>query len=267
MDPIHSQAEEAAARAIQRVYRYHRVRNHFRDIVMLARAREGNGTGRRIPRKSLFRPVQQKLTGCVRTPPGHRAAKPTILRTRPSNMGLGPRMSLADFVTDSPNALARTASIAVSASERDYIAGIYEFCYKPEKGISLLIESGAIENNEIAVAEFLASEKRLNKAKVGDYLGTGYAFASAARERRSGSLTHLPVTFFFGATSVDRPSPTRSSTPLSARLIFPASSSTWPCGTCETPMQAWARQDENSDVWQQPRLHGLGGRLFVRHSR
>lgn len=41
MDRIHSQTEDAAARAIQRVYRYHRVRNHFRDIVMLARAREG----------------------------------------------------------------------------------------------------------------------------------------------------------------------------------------------------------------------------------
>lgn len=48
MDRIHSQSEEAAARAIQRVYRYHRVRNHFRDIVMLARAREGKGTSRRV---------------------------------------------------------------------------------------------------------------------------------------------------------------------------------------------------------------------------
>ena len=33
--------EDKAARAIQRAYRYYRVRGHFRDIVRLARARDG----------------------------------------------------------------------------------------------------------------------------------------------------------------------------------------------------------------------------------
>jgi hypothetical protein len=108
--------------------------------------------------------------------------KPVVVRGRGSIAALGPRMSLADLGGgggggDGPSPLTRTMSVAVSPTERDYLAALYEFCYKPEKGIAMLIECGAIENNEIAVAEFLAREKRLNKAKVGDYLGTGYVRA------------------------------------------------------------------------------------------
>jgi len=72
--------------------------------------------------------------------------------------------------------LARTPSIAVGSTDREMLACIYEFNHKPEKGIAMLIEHSLIEDNEEAVADFLAKEKRLNKAKVGEYLGAGYAY-------------------------------------------------------------------------------------------
>jgi hypothetical protein len=50
--------EEAAARAIQRAYRYYRVRFHFRDIVKLARARDGaSGGGRSLGRGGVAVPA------------------------------------------------------------------------------------------------------------------------------------------------------------------------------------------------------------------
>ena len=157
-------SEELAARTIQRAYRYYRVRGHFRSIVQLARARDN---------------------------------KPNVLRGRPSLAVINMRLSGAssDGVPESPMHLGRTMSIAVSATERDLVAGIYEFNYKPEKGIAMLVESGVIENNELAVAEFLATEKRLNKAKVGDFLGTGNPFTDAVIDAFVGKIDFSGLEF------------------------------------------------------------------------
>lgn len=183
MDPAVIAARETAARLIQRAYRYYRVRHHFQNIVQLARARKGAAPRGKGPMRRVAAGAELTSFLTALRVRCHDTAKPLLQRGRSSMLSLGPSRSSDSQTMASP--LARTPSIAVGSTDREMLACIYEFNHKPEKGIAMLIEHGLIEDNEEAVAEFLAKEKRLNKAKVGEYLGAGYA---DQRRKRAGGL-------------------------------------------------------------------------------
>jgi anti-sigma28 factor (negative regulator of flagellin synthesis) len=52
-------------------------------------------------------------------------------------------------------------------------SGISLFNKKPLKGIKYLIENGFLEDSDDAIAKFLLSDDRLDRAAIGEYLGEG----------------------------------------------------------------------------------------------